>query len=103
MYTNQSFWTQAREGLNVTTVIYSNRSYGILAYEYERLGLPAMSAKGASLFDLSNPDIDWVELAGSMGVPGAAVDSCETFTKELARSFSQPGPYLIEARIPAGL
>ena len=29
-YTNQCFWTQAREGLNVTTVIFANRSYNIL-------------------------------------------------------------------------
>jgi acetolactate synthase-1/2/3 large subunit len=30
MYTIQSLWTQAREGLNVTTIIFSNNSYQIL-------------------------------------------------------------------------
>lgn len=98
MYTLQALWTQARHSLNVTTVIYSNRSYGILQYEYERLNLPALSEQGAALFDLSNPDIHWVDLARGLGVPGAAVDTCEAFADAFAKSIAQPGPFLIEAR-----
>ena len=30
MYTISALWTQAREGLDVTTVIFSNRAYAIL-------------------------------------------------------------------------
>jgi len=33
LYTVQALWTQAREGLNVTTLICSNRSYRILQME----------------------------------------------------------------------
>ena len=32
MYTLQSLWTQAREGLDVTTILYTNRSYAILSW-----------------------------------------------------------------------
>ena len=38
MYTLQSLWTQARENLDVTTVIFDNRSYAILSLELSRVG-----------------------------------------------------------------
>ncbi len=101
MYTNQAFWTQAREGLNVTTVIYSNREYWILGFEYLRLGLPELSRQGQALFSLDEPPIGWVELAGSMGVPGCRVQTAEEFDSALSRSFAEPGPFLIEAEVPS--
>ena len=41
MYTLQGLWTQAREGLDVTTVIYNNGSYAILNMEMGRVGAGA--------------------------------------------------------------
>ncbi len=41
MYTLQALWTQAREELNVTTVILANRSYAILNIELQRVGADA--------------------------------------------------------------
>ena len=38
MYTFQALWTMAREGLDVTTVIFSNRSYAIVNMELRRVG-----------------------------------------------------------------
>ncbi|MBD3646126.1 MAG: acetolactate synthase large subunit, partial [Pseudomonadales bacterium] len=99
MYTNQAFWTQAREGLNVTTVIYNNRRYGILETEYLRLGVNEIGERAASLFDLGQPHIDFVGLAGSMGVPGTVAKTAEDFQQAMALSFSQPGPFVIEARV----
>ena len=49
-YTNQCFWTQAREGLNVTSVIFANRAYNILNVEYERLGIGEPGEIAGSLF-----------------------------------------------------
>ncbi len=99
MYTNQSFWTQAREGLNVTTVIFNNSKYGILETEYLRLGVNEIGARAADLFDLSGPSIDFVQLGNSMGVPGQAVETAEEFVQALESSLSEPGPSLIEARL----
>lgn len=99
MYTNQAFWTEAREGLNVTTVIYNNRRYGILETEYLRLGVNEIGERAADLFDLGRPFIDFVGLASSMGVPGTVAETAEDFHRALALSFSQPGPFLIEARV----
>lgn len=99
-YTLQCLWTQARESLDVVTVIFSNRSYGILDIEYRRLGINEVGATAASLFDLSNPDIDWVQLAGSMGVPGTHARTCDELTDALRRGIAEPGPFLVE--VPLG-
>ncbi len=99
MYTNQAFWTQAREGLDVTTIIFNNSKYGILETEYLRLGVNEVGDRAAALFDLTRPVIDFVVLAESMGVPGRAARTREEFSSALQLSLSQPGPFLIEARL----
>ena len=38
MYTISGLWTQARENLNVTTVVYDNSAYDILRVELQRVG-----------------------------------------------------------------
>ncbi len=97
MYTIQCLWTQAREKAKVITVIYSNRAYDILEVEYRRLGINDVGATAASLFDLSRPDIDWVGLARSMGVPASRAATCEAFVLALQRGLECDGPYLIQA------
>jgi acetolactate synthase-1/2/3 large subunit len=97
MYTNQFLWTAARERLNLITVIYSNRSYGILDVEYRRLGINDVGAKAASLFDLSGPAIDWVALAAAQGVAGVRAETCEAFAAALQQAIAGAGPFLIEA------
>jgi acetolactate synthase-1/2/3 large subunit len=99
MYTLQALWTQARENLNVTTVIFSNRRYQILDIELRRLGLGNSGARVTSTMDLSRPDLDWIKLAGAMGVDACRADTAESFYSALARAFAEPGPYLIEAVI----
>jgi len=97
MYTNQAFWTQARESLNVTTVIFNNQRYGILETEYRRLGVNEIGERAGSLFSLAGPEIDFVGLAASMGVPGRRATNCESFSGALEESLAQSGPFLIEA------
>ena len=96
-YTNQSFWTQAREGLNVTTVIFANHIYNILHAEYRRLGVEKTGDIANSLFNIDNPKMDWVQMAAAFGVPGVRVDNAEALCKALERGFSEPGPLVIEA------
>ena len=96
MYTIQSLWTQAREGLNVTNVIVANRSYAILDYEMRRVGASGGAAAG-ELFDIGRPELDFVGLAASMGVPGRRVDDAAGLVAALREAFAEPGPRLIEA------
>jgi acetolactate synthase-1/2/3 large subunit len=97
MYTVQALWTQARESLDVTTVIFSNRRYAILEMEYSRVGAGEPSAATRSLFDLSRPDLDWVGLARSMGVEGVRATTAEELARGLERGFRESGPFLVEA------
>ncbi len=100
MYTIQALWTQARESLDVTTVIYNNRSYSILNMELQRVGGEPGGAKAASMLDLHHPDLDFVALARGMGVPATRAETAEQFVQQLERSFGEPGPNLIEAIVP---
>jgi len=81
-------------------VIFSNRAYNILEVEYRRLGINDIGKTAASLFALSEPNIDWVGLAASMGVPGARASTCDAFVLALQRGFESDGPYLIQADVP---
>lgn len=95
MYTIQALWTQARESLDVTTVILSNRSYAILNLELVRTGA-APSKEAEQLFNLAQPDLDFVSLAKGMGVPGVRVEDAESLIRSLEASYDEPGPRLIE-------
>ena len=96
MYTAQALWTMAREGLNVTTVIFANRVYGVLQREFSNLGFGNPGPRARKLFEIGNPDLDWVALAKGMGVPGARITSLEAFGKALRKGFESEGPTLIE-------
>jgi acetolactate synthase-1/2/3 large subunit len=103
MYTLQALWTQAREGLNVTTVILSNRSYAILNMELHRVGADEGGPLARRLLDLTEPDLDFTALSQGMGVPARRVETAEDLTKALEVSFAEPGPSLIEVPLPQRL
>jgi acetolactate synthase-1/2/3 large subunit len=48
------------------------------------------------MMDLSNPALDWVQLAGGMGVPASRATTLDELSAQLAASVAQPGPHLIE-------
>ena len=95
MYSLQSLWTQAREGLPCTTVIISNRKYQILIGEYGNVGAtPGKTAM--DMLDLSNPDLNWVNLANGMGVEAAVATNLDELADLMRASFDKSGPFLIE-------
>ena len=96
MYTVQALWTQAREALNTTTLICSNRSYYILNIEMLRTGQGDAGPHAQSLTDLGNPPLDWVHISKGLGVPATSVDRAEQLAKELTKALNEPGPHLIE-------
>ncbi|MCS0631176.1 acetolactate synthase large subunit [Telluria mixta] len=99
MYTIQSLWTQAREGLNVTTIIFANNSYAILKAEYANMGAGAPGPQALAMIDIDRPRIDWLAMAKSMGVPAVSVDSAEAFHRAMVDSTREQGPMLIEVRL----
>ncbi len=99
MYTVQALWTQAREKLNVTTVILANRKYAILLGELANVGAnPGRVA--LDMMDIGNPDLDWVKIAGGMGVEGAKAETMDEFNDLFEAANRRSGPFLIELIIP---
>jgi acetolactate synthase-1/2/3 large subunit len=96
MYTLQALWTQAREKLDVTTVIFANRSYAILNIELARVGAGEPGPRAISMLDLHNPELDWVKLASGMGVEASRATTVEEFVAQFASAMKQRGPRLIE-------
>ncbi len=98
MYTIQSLWTQAREQLDVVTIVFANRIYQILRGEFDGVGAGQPGQKAMDMLKIDNPAIDFVSLAKGMGVPGRAVDTADDFNAALAAAIAHKGPYLIEVR-----
>jgi acetolactate synthase-1/2/3 large subunit len=103
LYTIQSLWTQAREGLDVTTILLNNQSYAILNLELSRVGAEEPGPTALSMLDLSRPSMDFCALAQGMGVPAERATTAEDFTAALERALAVDGPALVEVMLPAGL
>jgi acetolactate synthase I/II/III large subunit len=99
MYTAQALWTMAREGLNVTTVVFANRAYAVLKREFSYLGVGAPGPRALDMFEIGRPDLDWVLLAKGMGVPGTRAGSLDEFVEALRKGFEGEGPSLIEVGV----
>src|SRR5690606_25669080 len=100
LYTIQSLWTQAREGLDVTTVIYNNRSYSVLNMELGRAGADGGGPAAQAMLDLHRPDIDFVQIAHGLGVPATRAETADDFVAQLEAALDTPGPALIDAIVP---
>lgn len=95
LYTVQALWTQARERLDVTTIIFDNRRYAILQSELAAVGAnPGRTA--LDMLDLGNPDMDWVRIANGFGVEAARATTMEQFNDLFAQSCARAGPFLID-------
>ncbi len=101
LYTFQSLWTMAREGLDVTTIILNNRSYAVLNMELNRVGAEAAGPRARQMLDLRGPDLDFVALAQGLGVPASRATTADELVDQLGRSLATPGPTLIDAIVPS--
>ena len=101
MYTIQALWTMVKEDLDVTTIIFNNRSYAILNIELQRVGADEPGPKAKSQLDLADPPIDFVEIARGMGMSASRASTGQGFHAALEQAFSEPGPHLIDAIVPS--
>jgi acetolactate synthase-1/2/3 large subunit len=100
MYTIQALWTQAREQLDVTTVICDNSAYAILAGELENVGAASGGERAGKLLDLGGPSLDFVALATGMGVPATRATTADELAQQFRAALAEPGPHLIDAVLP---
>ncbi|MFM7531039.1 MAG: acetolactate synthase large subunit, partial [Rubrivivax sp.] len=97
MYTLQALWTMAREGLDVTVVVFANRAYQILRGEFAGVGAGVPGQRATDMLTLDRPELDWLALARGMGVSGSRVATAATFVQAWRAAMTQRGPVLIEA------
>ena len=99
LYSAQALWTQAREGLDVTTLVFANHSYAILLGEMRKVGVENPGRNAMDMLSLDRPKVDWVHLAKGYGVAGERVGTMEAACDAFGRGLAEPGPYLIEVTI----
>ena len=99
MYTLQALWTQVRENLDVTTVIFANHSYAILNFELMRVGVEHPGPKALSMLDLHNPTLDWLSLAAGLGIEASRARRSRSSAEQFGRAMRERGPRLIEVSL----
>jgi thiamine pyrophosphate-dependent acetolactate synthase large subunit-like protein len=98
MYTIQALWTAARHNINTKFVVCNNSSYRLLqlnidAYWKERT-IPKHDFPMS--FDLSSPQIQFHEMARSMGVQSLRVEKPWEIAPAIRQALAYPGPFLID-------
>ena len=102
MYQSSAFWSQARYGVPVLTVVWNNLNYQTVRGGFHRYGGEmAETGKYAGMY-LGDPDIDFVQLAASQGVRGERATTASELAAALKRGMQVCGagePYMVEAMI----
>lgn len=99
LYTVQALWTQARERLDVLTLVFANRSYAILKGELTNVGAQT-GPVAQSMLTLEDPSVDWVALANGLGVEAGRAQNTAELVKLVKAALTRPGPFLIEVVLP---
>ncbi|MHB2168544.1 acetolactate synthase large subunit [Alsobacter sp. R-9] len=97
MYTIQGLWTQARENLDIVTVIVANRTYAILNGEMRGVGVNEVGVNARRMLNLDDPVLDFVGIARGLGVEAARATTAEDLADLLRGAMGRRGPFLIEA------
>jgi benzoylformate decarboxylase len=98
MYSIQALWTAVHLKLPITYVILNNRGYRILK---ERL----VSFRKTDRFigmDIRSPEIDFVELAQSMGMPARRISKPDEVMPALREAIGTGAPGLIDIAVADG-
>ena len=93
-YAIQALWTQAREGLDVVTVVMNNAKYQILELE---LAIQGVACASKTLTNLRDPRVDFVKLAEGYGVRAFRAETTDSVRRAFSRALEEKGPTLIDA------
>jgi benzoylformate decarboxylase len=98
MYAVQGLWTAAHHQLPITYVIANNRGYRIIK---ERLVSFRKTDKFTGM-DIRDPDIDFLAVAKSFGLPARRVTDPQDIAPALREGFASGKPNLIDLRVADG-
>ncbi len=101
LYSIQALWTAAHYRMRIVFLILNNRAYHIVKRNMDRhrVFFGVRGKKGYPFLDLTDPDIDFVDLAHGFGVPGQHVTQPEELGPALEEAFSRSGPTLLDVLI----
>lgn len=99
LYNVQGLWTQAREKLNVLTIVYANNAYRILQGEMTGVGVNSYGRNASRMLGIDEPTVDWCALAKGFGVESGRATTVSEFRKLLEAGLAHDGPFLIQALI----
>jgi thiamine pyrophosphate-dependent acetolactate synthase large subunit-like protein len=98
MYTIQALWSAARHNVGAKFVVCNNRSYRLLqlniAQYWKELGVAAHDFPLS--FDLSKPEINFADMARSMGVPAMRVAKQADIEPAIEAALAHNGPFLLD-------
>jgi benzoylformate decarboxylase len=96
MYTCQALWTAAHERIAVVFVIFNNTSYRILKQRLNaQRGLAAQVDRFVGM-ELTDPAIDYVGLARSLGIAAERAKTVHDATDLIAKGLQSNAPLLID-------
>ncbi len=102
MYTYQALWTAAHHRIGAKFVVCHNAAYRLLKVnllEYWRDAGGPTDRPFPAMFDVDEPRIDFVALAGALGVPAARISHRDEVRPALTTMLDHDGPYLVEVHI----
>jgi benzoylformate decarboxylase len=101
MYSPQALWTAAAEDLPVVFCVVNNRQYLILKNALRGRGGPSATTGRFVAMDLTDPPVDFLALATSMGVASTLVEKAGDVGDAVRAALDSRKPHLIELPIAA--
>jgi benzoylformate decarboxylase len=99
-YSPQALWTAAHEKLPVTFMVINNREYNVLKnFIKSQAHFASAHANRFIAVDLVDPDIDFLALADSMGVPACRVDGARHIAPALEAGIASHTANLVEVPV----
>jgi benzoylformate decarboxylase len=99
LYSIQVLWTAARYKLGVVFVVFNNASYMILKGGLMAMGGESIKRGIFTGMDLTDPEIDFVKLAESMGVAARRVSGAAELRGALDWALGENRPALLDVPI----
>lgn len=102
MYSASGFWTMARYGLPILTIVWNNLNYQTVRTNFHAFGGEMAKQEKYPEVYLGDPDIDFVMLAKSQGVDGARVGEPQALEAALRRgvdAITSGEPYVLDVRV----
>src|SRR5215472_3178514 len=96
MYMPQALWTQAREQLDILTLVFANRTYQILRNEMRNVGVSPGGPRAEALTDIRAPRINWMSLARAFGVEAFRATKADELSRHIDAGLALQGPVVIE-------